>query len=579
MENDNPKKNSDFDIKLLENLCRIFIINNVNFFKDRTPEEQDKKIVDGFIQFINETDTFGDLKEKISEIIWFNWAKYKEVLKEKNMYFYSNINEDASENKISIDDSQSENKISSPDGIENNKYFNNSIEQSDSASDRQPEIVAGSQSETKQINDNKKNSDSEDGDKYRIDTKANKDIVLPNATVNKNYSFIFEKLLINNDAIEINDIAGIQDDLGLSFEKEKNKLCGIPAKNGNFEFTLLYNFQNKIKDKEYGRQKKILKITINSDPKSLWKNLPSNKEDEYWKEDFEKKSLMNTEKKMIAASRRGRSHEHEGKFRDDDFIIEYLTDCDCYIAIAADGAGSAKYSRKGAQLACNVINKQLKSIIPSAFNLSIIENLNNYSKNNTTELKKSIYDFIYKNLVNSVFSAYKSIDEEAKSKENRIGEKVFIKDYATTILASIIKKIDSGWFVAAFWIGDGGVGIYNEGASVKILGEPDGGEFSGQTKFLTMPDIWGNAEGLYKRIRFEIVKDFTAVILMTDGITDPKFETDNNLKDIKKWDEFWKDLSNEVDFKQAQNADEQLLKWLEFWSPGNHDDRSIVIIY
>jgi hypothetical protein len=73
---------------------------------------------------------------------------------------------------------------------------------------------------------------------------------------------------------------------------------------------------------------------------------------------------------------------------------------------------------------------------------------------------------------------------------------------------------------------------------------------------------------------------------MTDGITDPKFETDANLNRVEKWDALWADLNGDnadearVDFTDSseQMAD-QLLKWLDFWSPGNHDDRTIAILF
>jgi hypothetical protein len=67
---------------------------------------------------------------------------------------------------------------------------------------------------------------------------------------------------------------------------------------------------------------------------------------------------------------------------------------------------------------------------------------------------------------------------------------------------------------------------------------------------------------------------------MTDGVTDPKLETENNLKDIAKWNLLWQDIEKEVNFdKENLNTDKELLKWLEFWSPGNHDDRTIAILY
>ncbi|MCB0540264.1 MAG: protein phosphatase 2C domain-containing protein, partial [Bacteroidetes bacterium] len=155
-----------------------------------------------------------------------------------------------------------------------------------------------------------------------------------------------------------------------------------------------------------------------------------------------------------------------------------------------------------------------------------------------------------------------------------------LKDYSTTLIVSICKKFKFGWFVGAFWVGDGGIGIYNKDTNfLKILGESDGGEYAGQTRFLTMPEITQPTE-LYRRLRFDIVDDFTALILMSDGITDPKFETDANLLKVEKWNELWQDLSKEVDFSDDNEASaDQLLNWLDFWSPGNHDDRTIAILF
>jgi hypothetical protein len=67
---------------------------------------------------------------------------------------------------------------------------------------------------------------------------------------------------------------------------------------------------------------------------------------------------------------------------------------------------------------------------------------------------------------------------------------------------------------------------------------------------------------------------------MTDGISDPKFPTDSVFADPSKWTEFWEgDLTNAVDFSRT-NADmeRQFLEWLDFWSPGNHDDRTLAVL-
>ena len=58
------------------------------------------------------------------------------------------------------------------------------------------------------------------------------------------------------------------------------------------------------------------------------------------------------------------------------------------------------------------------------------------------------------------------------------------------------------------------------------------------------------------------------------------FESDANLEDFNKWDELWKSLDNAVDFSsKSQKTSDDLLSWLDFWSPGNHDDRTISILY
>jgi hypothetical protein len=73
---------------------------------------------------------------------------------------------------------------------------------------------------------------------------------------------------------------------------------------------------------------------------------------------------------------------------------------------------------------------------------------------------------------------------------------------------------------------------------------------------------------------------------MTDGIYDPKFVVEANLEKSEKWIEFMEDLKGknednvavEFDPENTQIAD-QLSKWMDFWSQGNHDDRTLAIVY
>jgi len=73
---------------------------------------------------------------------------------------------------------------------------------------------------------------------------------------------------------------------------------------------------------------------------------------------------------------------------------------------------------------------------------------------------------------------------------------------------------------------------------------------------------------------------------MSDGIYDPKFIVESNLPNIKNWQEFLEDLNgkNEDNVKVELSADNkditnQLAKWMDFWSIGNHDDRTLAIVF
>ena len=407
----------------------------------------------------------------------------------------------------------------------------------------------------------------------------NKFITLPNGKVGQPYNFVFSTEKIGITDIEDFWFAGLEP-TGLTFNPETDAITGTPVIAGEQSIQLFLKRKGWTEGKPVFERK--LTLTVNPDPRSLWQNKLSDKTDSYWKPDFASQFLkvestgllLKTERKdIVAASQRGRSHAHEGIFRDDDFGMDYDKNTNWYIITVADGAGSCKASRKGSQIACQTVVNVCKTQLDSQHK-DFEHLIRELSKDRSDANRKKMGDALYGIVGSAVFKAYKNIEEEA----TKSGREV--KDFSTTLIVSICKKFKFGWFVGAFWVGDGGIGIYNKNTRfLKVLGETDVGEFAGQTRFLTMPEITQPTE-LYRRLRFDIVDEFTALILMTDGITDPKFETDANLLKIEKWDELWADLSKEVEFKDNnEKSAEQLLKWLDFWSPGNHDDRTIAILF
>lgn len=426
-----------------------------------------------------------------------------------------------------------------------------------------------------------------------IDTQIkSKHITFPNGKVNHEYTVFVD---IETQLPEIQEVTfeGLEK-IGLQFNPETKQITGNPTVAGDHCITMYC----KRKDWKEGRPliQKEITIIINPDPRSLWNNIPTPETIAYYKPDEDKlfvkapakavgDSSGSEEKKeirkdMVAASQRGRSHAHEGKARDDDFALYFDEASEWYAMVVADGAGSAKYSRKGSEIACKTVIDVCKTEIEKQCE-PFEKRIQNWQDSPTEENRKQVGDLLYQIVGGAAFKAYKNIDIEALANGSAV------KDYATTLLLSICKKFDFGWFIGAFWVGDGGMGIYRRETPeyLKILGEPDGGEFAGQTRFLTMPEIIQPIE-IYKRLRFDIIPDFTALILMTDGVTDPKFETDANLNRIEKWHALWDDLNgnNEdkarVDFSDDnEQAAGQLLQWLDFWSKGNHDDRTIAILF
>ncbi|HAS9375533.1 TPA: protein phosphatase 2C domain-containing protein, partial [Enterobacter hormaechei] len=150
-----------------------------------------------------------------------------------------------------------------------------------------------------------------------------------------------------------------------------------------------------------------------------------------------------------------------------------------------------------------------------------------------------------------------------------------VKSYSTTLLATVALRTDNELFAAAFWLGDGAIGAYSPSGKVRILGNPDSGEYAGQTRFLDQSII---ADPSFSgRISVGKWNDVSHLILMTDGVSDPLFETDNGLRSDEKWTRLVDELNPVL--TDASIAPERLGDWLNFFSTGNHDDRTIAVLW
>lgn len=380
---------------------------------------------------------------------------------------------------------------------------------------------------------------------------------------------------------------------GLKIEVDENKfsITGTPdlsalRKDGQpapSEFTLTAKYRLEVDGASGGAYEgeKEFKLVIVPAIDTLWRDEPVNwdqmPEPRYRNENYatDSAALDGEEKHIVAASLRGRSHAQEGKPRDDAF--RFATAHGWQVLAVSDGAGSACYSREGARLACE---KAVAVCCERLDNEPYRDGFEAHIKAlsaipDETNKRKPVGDSLYTLLCHAANQARQAIAQEAalQGKEART--------YAATLLLCVAKHFPFGWFVGSFWVGDGAIALYRHDTTphtVYLMGEPDEGEYGGQTRFLTMPEVFSDASALYRRLRFRLVDDFSALFLMTDGVSDPKFETTNNLKNAEKWDALWDELTAADALTNAAESEQALLEWLGFPSPGNHDDRTLLVL-
>lgn len=389
--------------------------------------------------------------------------------------------------------------------------------------------------------------------------------VLKHAHSGKFYEFSFEMADFPN--IGIKNIKNLEE-TGLTFEN--NRISGIPIVHNMYHLDIEFFH---IEDKETTDVKRV-QLLVNIDPKDLWKNIPSDKEADFYKEDEVSFQGGFSDKKIVVASKRGRSHAHEGNFREDDFAVNTLPS-DWNIISISDGAGSAVMAREGSRLATVSVNRFFSSpevLSEIKNNVKIIYTSGEVKKEQ--EAKENVIRLLYEGVLNVHHTLEKTASENNFS----------INDLHATLVFALLKKFSFGYVILSFGVGDCPVNLINTDFSeVKLLNTMDVGEFSGGTRFITMKEIFN--DHIVSRFGITCVEDFSHLVLMTDGIYDPKFLTENKLEDTESWKTFFNDLNGgnedaiKVNFINDTDIAQQLLHWTDFWSRGNHDDRTLAIIY
>lgn len=395
-------------------------------------------------------------------------------------------------------------------------------------------------------------------------------IVIPNANAKKEYAFKFD--MARFPSIKIKGIKNLEL-VGLEFDTENVTIFGSPTIADQIDIQI--EFFN-IEDENLELNIKSIPFIVNADPKDLWLNKPSPENSRFPKEENLSYSCGFLDKKIVVASKRGRSHAHEGTFRDDDFLVKSLSS-DWAVVAVADGAGSAKFARAGSKFATEYI---IQSFDNETFLQTLSSEVDSYFDDQSAgDIKLKNKTFI----INSLYKTVKQLNEALS--DYATSEEINLKDLHTTLIFCLVKKFDFGYVILSFGVGDCPINVIGKDETdVKLLNILDVGEFSGGTRFITMSEIFSRPD-IAGRFGINCFPDFSKLILMTDGIYDPKFVVESKLENLESWKNFLRDLDGEneekikVDFVNDQNIEVQLSDWMDFWSKGNHDDRTLAVIY
>jgi serine/threonine protein phosphatase PrpC len=397
-----------------------------------------------------------------------------------------------------------------------------------------------------------------------------------NASVGKSYEAKLDFKKLGWTDITTYQFEGLEE-AGLTFNEQQQQITGNPKQSGDITISLLFKLQGQTNEEAFN--KKLITLIINPDPKSLWKTIDNDKNDPYWKEDAVTQFEPISDRHILVSSKRGRSHANVGSFREDDFAFKDLGN-GWSIVVVADGAGSAKLSRKGSQIACNGIIEFFTEEAATASLQQFDELLVQHNTEPDDDTQNKIKLFVYNNLGKAAFIVHKKLEAFAAQAG------ATLKDLSSTLIFTLFKKYETGYVFLSFGVGDCPMGVINKDITgVTLLNWLDVGEFGGGTRFITMPEIF-QSEKFATRFSFKQLEDFSYLILMSDGVYDPKFIVEASLPNITKWQDLLEDLAgkNEDGIKvdlRADNQDitNQFSAWMDFWSTGNHDDRTLAIVF
>jgi hypothetical protein len=158
------------------------------------------------------------------------------------------------------------------------------------------------------------------------------------------------------------------------------------------------------------------------------------------------------------------------------------------------------------------------------------------------------------------------------------------KEMYATFLAALILPTSDGQVLLTYSAGDGAIGVGLAGDAVGLKCVPDHGQSAGQTLFI----LNKGAEDAYKRLVFTRLPERYALLLMSDGVSDPLIAHGEEEK-AETWDALARVLmpivkaepiaDGDADREETYRERGGLCTWLDSYQKGHHDDRTIAALF
>ena len=286
------------------------------------------------------------------------------------------------------------------------------------------------------------------------------------------------------------------------------------------------------------RPKALTNEEVTNHTASLWKYLPVPENEPEPVPEYINGTVKFPGSRIIGARVRGKKHKHEGSNCDDWYEVANYGRIT--FLIVSDGAGSKKFSRIGARESCKAAAGYLVSAFEKLFteNSSMKENLM-FPLSDPKCMEACGY--LAAAVQQSVIKAHEAVEAAFYSRktdpeyEKVLGRGLQFKDLSGTLLVAVlipVSETTKEHLVISCQIGDGMIVILNsEGEfsnSMKLMGVPDSGDFSGETDFLTSSQM-KNVETLQHRTMISRTIVDT-VMVMSDGVADDYFPNETEMR-------------------------------------------------